>query len=184
MKLEDNDELYVVSVKGDGISIEKSVPASVARQVINAVMGGSITGASAEPGKREDRPNAFNGARRLSLREFLEETQAKRNPDKITVIAEYLFEFEGQELFARDDIKSRFRLAGEAAPANFPRDFSWTVRNGWIAEDPKSPESFYVTQKGRNAIENKFSSDVKKATSQPSARRRSRRTRTAQETAA
>jgi hypothetical protein len=79
------------------------------------------------------------------------------------------------ELFTKDDIRGRFRLSGEAAPANFPRDFIWAVKNGWIAEDPKSPGSFYVTQKGRNAIENNFSSEVKKGTPQPAARRRPRK---------
>lgn len=181
--MENEQDLYVVSVKGDGITVEKSVPAAVARQVMNVIMGGAALGGGIAPGKQEAAPGTVGSAsRRLSLREFLEEAQAKRNPDKVVAIAEYLLVFEEQELFTRDDVKGRFRLAGEAAPGNFPRDFAWAVTNGWIAEDVKSPGSFYVTQKGRNAIENKFSSEVKKATSQPSARRRLRRARATQET--
>ena len=178
-----DEELYTVSIRGNGIEVEKSVPAQVARQVINAVMGGALSDSTLVSGKGVGGiSGASSGIRRSSLREFLEESQARRNPDKITAIAEYLFQFEEIELFTRDDIRGRFRPSGEAAPANFPRDFTWAAKNGWIAEDPKSPGSFYVTQKGRNAIENKFSSEVKKGTPQPAARRRPRKTNSARNT--
>lgn len=177
MDVEGGEELYTVSIRGNGIEVEKSVPAHVARQVINAVMGGAVSDSASVSGKHADGASAASsGARRTSLREFLEESQARRNPDKITAIAEYVFQFEEIELFTKEDIRGRFRLSGEAAPANYPRDFTWAVKNGWISEDPKSPASFYVTQKGRNAIENKFSSEVKRGTPQPTARRRSRKT--------
>src|ERR1700730_764236 len=176
MEVESSEELYAVSIEGNGITIQKSVPAHIARQMINVIMGGAIVD---EPVSRHDAAVSTNdaslgtghvppvGGRRTSLREFLDESQASRNPDKITAIAEYLLVHEAIELFTRDDIKGRYRAAGEAAPANFPRDFTWAVKNGWVAEDPKSQGSFYVTQKGRNAIENKFSSEVKKGTPQP-----------------
>lgn len=178
-----NAEDFTVSIKGDGVTIEKSVPPRVARQMINLIMGGTD---SDEPVSRQEELVSRTGApasshpprsvaRRTSLREFLEEAQATRNPDKITAIAEYLALHEQVELFTRDDIKGRYRLAGEAAPANFPRDFGSAVRNGWIAEDSKSSGSFYVTSKGHAAVENKFSGEVKKATAQPSSRKRSRK---------
>lgn len=171
----DAEQLYIVSIKGDGIAVEKSVPAQIAREVMNVVMGGAPPGNAAASTKRAEGLNGPSlGVRRTSLREFLEESQAQRNPDKITVIAEYLFQFEEAEVFTREDIRGRFRLAGEAPPANFPRDFMWAIKNGWIAEDSKSPGSFYVTHKGRNAIENKFSGEIKKGTSQLTGRRRRR----------
>jgi len=151
--------------------------------MITLIMGGA---ASHEPVSRRETSVSANGiaglshsprpgGRRTSLREFLEETQATRNPDKITAIAEYLALHEEVELFTRDDIKGRYRSAGEAAPANFPRDFAWALRNGWVAEDSKSPGSFYVTSKGRTAVENKFPDEIKKATAQPAGRKRSRK---------
>jgi hypothetical protein len=178
-----NEEHFMVSIKGDGVTVEKSVPAHVARQMIALIMGGAV---SYEPVSREETSVSTNGAaglahssrpgsRRTSLREFLEETQATRHPDKITAIAEYLALHERVDLFTKDEIRGRYRSAGEAAPANFPRDFAWAVRNGWIAEDSKSSGSFYVTSKGRAAVENKFSDEVKKATAQPSGRKRSRK---------
>lgn len=176
MDAEGGEELYTVSIKGNGVVVEKSVPAEVARRVINALMAGAFSESASMSGKRSDAASATGSeARRISLREFLEESSARRNPDKIITIAEFVRQFEDKELFTREDIRGRFRLAGEAAPANFPRDFTWAVKNGWIAEDAKSPNSFYVTQTGRNAIANRFSSEVKKGTPQPTARRRPRK---------
>ncbi|QBR70409.1 hypothetical protein CU048_02975 [Beijerinckiaceae bacterium] len=183
MQVESNEELYSVSIKGNGITIEKSVASHLARQMINMILGGTTTYGSVSPQEPLVSGNRTSGTStapppgggRTSLREFLDESQATRNPDKITAIAEYLIAHEGTESFTRDDIKGRFRTAGEAAPANFPRDFTWAVKNGWIAEDPKSPGSFYVTKKGRTAIENKFSDEVRKATAKPSTRKRLRK---------
>lgn len=183
MEVESNEDLYAVSIDGNGIKIQKSVPAHIARQMVNVIMGGAIP---CEPVSRQEAPVSKNsssgtghappsGGRRTSLREFLDESKASRNPDKITAIAEYLVVHEAIELFTRDDIKGRYRVAGEAAPANFPRDFAWAVKNGWVAEDTKTQGSYYVTQKGRAAIDNKFSDEVRKATLKPSGRKRSRK---------
>jgi hypothetical protein len=181
-QIESTEELYKVSIKGVGVTIEKSVPARVARQMINAIMGDA---APYEPVSSQEMPVARNplgtgyapaaGGHKTSLREFLDESRASRNPDKITAIAQYIFVHEGADLFTRNDIKGRFRTAGEAAPANFTRDFTWAVKNGWVAEDAKSSGSFYVTKKGGAAIKNKFSDEIKKGTAQPSGRKRSRK---------
>jgi hypothetical protein len=184
MTEEMRDDTFDVSIKGEGVMIEKKrVAAPLARQLINILMGGgdgyehvlahSVTVHGSTP--KSAPGSSGEGASRTSLREYLDETQATRNPDKITAMGQYLLLHENVGEFTRDDIKGRFRTAGEVPPANFPRDFSWAVKNGWIAEDPKKPGAFYVTQKGRVAIEGRFSDGVKKSTSQPSARRRSRK---------
>jgi hypothetical protein len=106
--------------------------------MINLIIGGA---GAYEPVSQHEPPESrgslmgagnapAGGGRRMSLREFLDESQASRNPDKITVIGEYLYQHEGKSEFSRDDIKGRFKHAGEGAPANFPRDFSWAVKNG------------------------------------------------------
>jgi hypothetical protein len=111
----------------------------------------------------------------MSLREFLTDADAKRMPDKIVTIGEYLMSQAGQEDFSGDDVRDRFRAAGEVAPANFSRDFKWTISNGWVAEDPKNPGRYYVTQTGRAAIQAKFSDEVKKKSGfKPVGRRRRR----------
>jgi hypothetical protein len=181
-KIESVEEPYEVSIKGGGITIEKKVSAHVARQMINVIMGGgppyehvsNQTSPVFRNASGTDHAPAIGGLKR-SLREFLEESRPRRNPDKITAIAQYLSVHEGTEVFTRDDIKGRFRTAGEAAPANFPRDFTWAVKNGWIAEDAKSSGSFYVTRTGIAAVKNKFSDEIKKGTAQPIGRKRSRK---------
>ena len=111
----------------------------------------------------------------MSLREHLTATEAKRNPDKILAIADYLERIEGLHGFSKDDIKARFRTAGESPPGNFPRDFSWTVSNGWIAEDAQTKGQFYVTRTGQSAVEAGFSDDVTKTSKLRSSRRRRNR---------
>lgn len=167
-----------VSVSGDGISIKRNVDEHIARDIVNILMGGTAayipnrSGRSQGSYDTEDRSDQSDRSRRMSLREYLDESQASRNPDKITVIGEFISEFEGRSEFSRDDIKSRFKQAGEAPPGNFGRDFAWAVSNGWVAEDTKNPGAYYVTNKGREAIEAKFASEVAKATRQKSGSRR------------
>lgn len=167
-----------ISVTGEGVSITQEVDQRTAREIINILMGGSpeYTRGSRpfRQGRSDTEDSETRTQRPLSLREYLDETEARRNPDKIVAIGEYMSEHEEVPEFSRDDVKSRFKLAGEAAPRNFARDFAWAVSNGWVAEDPKTPGSFYVTKKGRDAIDAKFAADVAKSTRQkPGGRRRS-----------
>jgi hypothetical protein len=169
---------FKVLVSGNGVSIDREVDAELARSIINILMGGphvppaGSSGPKAPLNRQEHIPNHVTNERRMSLREYLDDAQAVRNPDKITAIAEYL-SAEGTEV-TRDSVKSRFRAAGEAAPGNYPRDFAWAIKSGWIAEDPDRAGEYYVTQKGKKAIESKFSDEIKKATAQGASRRRKR----------
>jgi len=106
-----------------------------------------------------------DGDRRTALREFWDEAEPKRMPERIVTIGYYLQHFSGQQSFTRDDVKSQFRVAGEAIPGNLPRDWTWSVANGWIAQMHDAPGFFYVTSKGEKAVESGFSGDIKKGTS-------------------
>jgi len=75
---------------------------------------------------------------------------------KILTVGRYVRDFEGRGDFTRDEIRERFRSAGEPQPANFPRDFQKAVRAGWIAEDPKKRGRFYVTRTGDELIDRGF----------------------------
>jgi hypothetical protein len=72
-------------------------------------------------------------------------------------------------------VKARFRNAGEPVPGNLPRDFTWTISNGWIAEDAHNLGHYYVTQKGKTAIAERFSGEVKRKSGFKSGARRRRR---------
>lgn len=161
---------FEIKVSGNGVDITQDVSQEMARSIIDILMGGApryTNGGSGAPrGQSGTGGGAGEKERALSLREFLDEALARRNPDKMTAIGEFLAEHEHQAEFSRDDIKSRFKTAGEPAPANFSRDFNWTLSNGWIAEDPKNQGSYYVTKKGRDAIDAKFAAEIKKGTRQ------------------
>jgi hypothetical protein len=118
----------------------------------------------------------------MSLRERLDDAQAKRMPDKIVVIGEFLQDA-GNETFTRSEVEQQFQAAGEGKPGNFGRDFQWAIRNGWLSPEVGSTKNFYVTKTGRTAIEKQFGADVKKATAQPKAGRR-RKKATQRETTA
>jgi hypothetical protein len=159
-------ETYSLKLEGQGISVSRDVGQDVARAILDIVMGGN---ARARPGRTGSEPNDIReerGRPSLSLHECLENSGAKRNPDKIAVIGQYIIEHEGRRDFSRDDLKGRFREAGEAVPGNFPRDFSWALKNGWIAEDLENRGSYYVTKKGKEAIEERFSLEIRKKTYQ------------------
>ena len=102
----------------------------------------------------------------MSLRELLDDVEAKRNPDKILTIGKYLIAFRGQESFTSEQVKAQFRAAGESTPGNLARDFRWAVTNGWIAEDHGAPGEYYVTSNGEEALTAHFSKEITKKTGQ------------------
>jgi hypothetical protein len=163
----ETEQRYMLSLKGEGISIEREIDQATARAVVGIVLGGSI---ALPPQSGLQAPRANHD--RISLREFLNEAEAKRMPDKIVSIGEYIISHMGQENFSADDLRNGFRSAAETLPANLGRDLQWTISNGWLAKDPRNPGVYYVTHSGRAAIEAKFSGEVKKKTGFGTKRRR------------
>jgi hypothetical protein len=172
---------YSLSLKGEGISVSRDVDQSVARAIMELILGGSeLPRQATKPIERASSSATNAQFTRLSLREFLDQAAPKRNPDKIVAIGEYIIQHDRQADFTRDDVKARFRNAGEPVPGNFPRDFTWAISNGWIAEDAHNAGHHYVTQKGKTAIAEKFSGEIKKKSGfKPSGRRRRRNSRAA-----
>ncbi|HWY14272.1 MAG TPA: hypothetical protein VNX86_03930 [Rhizomicrobium sp.] len=146
---------YSLRLSGDGINVEQQIEQPVALQIVQVILGGGAPVVAAQNSARsENRPS---GSARLSLREYLDNIGASKKPDQITTIAHYVLEYEGQDDFGRDEIRSRFLAAREPLPANFARDFSVAQKNGWIAEVHGKKSRFYVTAKGLHAIGNNFS---------------------------
>src|SRR3989344_3270319 len=79
---------------------------------------------------------AVNNLRPDSPAEFIHKYGPKRNPDKILVFASFLEESRNQDRFTPNEIKKLFVEAGEIVPANFTRDFKWTISSSWITSDP------------------------------------------------
>ncbi|MCU7807787.1 MAG: hypothetical protein KZQ73_07955, partial [Candidatus Thiodiazotropha sp. (ex Semelilucina semeliformis)] len=99
-----------------------------------------------------------------SIREFLDSCEAKRVPDKITAIGEYLKLHNNQLDFDKSDLISQFESAAEPVPANISRDLKWTLKAGWIALKSGSKDRYYVTNSGKTAVEQKFSKEIVKKT--------------------
>jgi len=170
-------ETYKLTLEGGGLKVNREVDEAVALQVLAAVMGGGgisptvLSGGtrSAQPSQSRTQTGSL-----LSLREHMDEFEPKRNPDKILAIAAYLTDTREMETFTPDEVKREFKNASEPVPANYSRDWNWTVANGWIAKSDE-PGEFYVTLKGRDALGQKFSNEVKMGTRQGTRRRRTRK---------
>jgi hypothetical protein len=170
---------YELSLVGEGVTVTRRVTQEAARAIIGIVMGGDIppgTSTTTVPLRSGVQTQATvpvrTGTPGLSVREYLAEVGARRNPDKIVAIGLYLTEYGGKDTFLRDEVRAQFQVAGEGVPGNYPRDFTWTVRNGWVSLSPGSSKDYYVTNKGREAVGEKFSDAVRKATPKKDSRRR------------
>jgi hypothetical protein len=188
--LDQTGEKYQVTIKGPGLTVEREVGESKAFEILGIVMAGSAqtpardiparesTTAARRPVEEATAQKSSN--RKQSLREYLDEVEAKRNPDKILAIAKYVADDTGNDRFASDDVKARFPDAAERVPGNYGRDFRWVVRNGWIASAGSGTDEFYVTGKGDKALAEKFSIDVRRTTGVSKGRQGGRRKKTTQ----
>jgi hypothetical protein len=169
---------YRLTLEGQGLSFQQEITADRLAAIMAIALG--VTPAAAPSARNPNLgatevPQGMGAQGRVSLREFLDDVAASRIPEKILAIGGYLERQESQSLFTRDDVKTRFRSAGEPQPGNFPRDFSVAISSGWIAEDHANRGSFYVTKKGHQVIDSSFSADVSKMQRRSARKRRSGR---------
>jgi hypothetical protein len=153
---QETPKLFSLRLSGEGINIEQEIDQRVAVQVIQVVMGGgapTVTGLSSVGSKGDVR--SADGVP-LSLREYLDKIGASKKPEQITTIAHFICDYERQDDFSREDVRSRFLTAREPLPGNFGRDFAVALTRGWIAEVHGKKNRFYVTARGVQAINNKF----------------------------
>lgn len=171
---------YQLRLAGKGLTVEREVAEDVALDIVAIVMGAGPTTSGARTradGPATARRLATSGGggrtrRGMSLREYLDEVEPKRNVDRILAIGSYLKEVRGTETFAPDTVKREFQSASEPVPGNYSRDWRWAINAGWIAPAADTPGEYYVTNKGDTAIADKFSDDVKKSTGVSKTRRK------------
>lgn len=170
---------YKVTIQGPGLSVEMTdVPKAICDQITVLILTGSVpastpSGGALPPAPGQAPGNAASAAAQqrdrstnpqLSLREFLDELEPKRGPDKITAIGLYLDEHFGQDTFSSAELEQSFQSASEPVPANMPRDIKWTVKTGWIAPALGVKGRYYVTKTGRRVAEARFPKEVVKKT--------------------
>jgi hypothetical protein len=169
------EDTYHLSLKGPGITIDKIIDPRTAGAIAQMTFGGI----SVSPGRIDQRADVgqVRGpalSQGMSLREYLQAATLDRGiHTKILAVGRYLRDFENQPDFTREDVRSRFRSAGEPQPANFHRDFQKAVRAGWIAEDHQHRGRYYVTRTGDDEIDRRQG----QASTPPPARPRLRRRR-------
>lgn len=166
-----------LTLEGGGLSFKRQVPESTALKILALAMGAPVEPVDSErrsptvtsgvpPAPEADADNRNDASSFTpfdeSVGEYLARYEAKRNVEKIAAIAAY-FKEAGQSRFTSDEVKEQFPHAGEKVPGNFPRDFRWAIQSKWIAVDPKAPKQHYLTGTGSEAVKQKFSKDVKKA---------------------
>jgi len=157
---------YRLTLKGDGITVERDISEAMAKDIIAMILGGCLylgspilpppTGRTAIPQQNHSKQQNGSSSPKKSLREYMNEVGATKNPQKILVIAHYLVSFMGKELFSIADIKPQFKVASEPIPANLNRDFQVLSQNGWIAPDHEERKMYFITQTGLDALANKF----------------------------
>jgi hypothetical protein len=175
---------YKVVVTGPGMSVERPITETVALSILSVVMGGGRAPTVRSAGDHDDdaaRPQRGSGGLG-SEGEFLEESGAKKNFEKITALGFYIEDEIGQDSFTRNDVREAFERAREPMPGNFARDFAIAIEAKWIAEIRGSSDQFHVTTTGRKAVVAQFSKDV--TASRPRRRRRSKASTNGEEKAA
>ena len=122
--------------------------------------------------KNLDKPPGTGSAKPLSVNELLDEVKPSTNPQRIAAFAFFREQHEGNEKFARGDLKAYFSKAKESEPKNYDRDFNQTVKEGWIHEDG---DQSYLTRKGESVVRAGFGGKAKPRGSAVAAKRGKRK---------
>ena len=131
------------------------------QRVVSSVLSLFGTAAPAVPTPTQTNQQSHRGSEsgsRISDRvkspvELIHEKSPATNAQRIALFAYHREKFEGESRFSRADLRGYFSKAKEPPPANYDRDFSVAVREGWIHED--GSES-YLTSRGLEAVEAGF----------------------------
>jgi hypothetical protein len=147
---------YRVSVAGEGVDMTRDVSEEVALAVLGLLMGvqaPSLRQAGTHAASRVAAGNSDGGGDpELTLGEFLLQTKANTNPERIAAIAMYLRDYRGEPSVARADLPELFQEAGEVPPKNASRDVSKAVKKRLVAADHSNPGRYRVTKTGERAV--------------------------------
>ncbi len=174
------EKSFRLKLTGEGMNLDRTVASEIAQHIVALVLRGTVpAGSELAAGLRA--AHAYGGAAAgtdkttLSVREFLEQHQAKRIPEQIATIGLYLKMHNNAAVFTKKDLVKGFEDAQEPVPKNLPRDVAWTVKIGWVAPKSGQKNSYYLTGTGEAAVKAKFPPDVRHKTKQNVSRRRKRK---------
>ncbi|GIW40767.1 MAG: hypothetical protein KatS3mg076_1344 [Candidatus Binatia bacterium] len=173
-------ETYRICIEGEGLKLEREVPREVADRVLLLILTGREEPKAPADLRHPGSADASGGITgpptrtSVSVREYLDDCRARRNPDKIAAIGTFLREHRAQETFTRADLERLFQEAAERVPKNLARDLKWAVRVGWIAPKPGERGAYFVTTRGSEVVHSKFPGSIVKTTRQVAATARGR----------
>lgn len=162
---------YTLKLTGGGVTFERQVAEAEALAVLSIVMGGRRLDAPVRDGIRGTESTGLSATPTgLSEGEYLEQSGADKNSERILALGAYLEDELGQQSFTRSDVREAFDRAREPLPGNFARDFALAASNRWLSEVRGSDGDFRLTGTGRKLVEARFVGDTR-----PSGRSRRRR---------
>lgn len=157
----------IITIEGDGLSLKKQTSLQKAGHII-AFLGlgeGLVPDASSD--QIGHNPASLISPQVISTRDLINESKAKTNAQKITVLGKYLSEKDGTGEFLIKDILYELRKMGEE-PGNFTRDLKKAISLKYIYPVPSKKDKYGVSERGLSGIQNKFSDEIRK----PSIKRR------------
>jgi hypothetical protein len=167
-----SESVYKLKIEGDGLIFEREISKEVGDKILILILsGGKQSTATPIPtgvsSSQEEKTLIHKRPSDVSVREFLDDHNAKRNPDMITALGLYLHDHNQQNSFTKEDILNAFEAAAEPAPKNFARDLKWAIKIGWVAEKRDMKDNYYVTASGKTAVNTSFPDDLIKKTKVP-----------------
>lgn len=94
-----------------------------------------------------------------SPREAIQESNAKTNPQKILVFANYIITHENKDSFDSASIRQLFRRAGEPEPGNYSRDWREAIKQTFIYETEEK-NTYKITDFGESILRTGFTEEA------------------------
>lgn len=164
----DKSVQFQLAVSGTGLLFTKTISYDQMRTITQYVLGDkSELLSEVSTDSKNQKPSIQEHSlpqTPVSLSVFVADSNAKRTPDKITVMAFYLWKEKNVTRFDKNDIKKLFEEALLSLPKNLNRDIGWAEGIGWIAKVPNQEGIYYITQEGIAAVEAKFPKKLQKKT--------------------
>lgn len=150
-----------VTIEGEGLSLKKETSLQKAGQII-AFLGSEEGSIGVVPGTQPHSPTSLMTSSATSPNDLINEAKAKTNAQKMTVLGKYLSEKDGTDGFLIKEILLQLRKMGDE-PGNFTRDLKKAVNDlQYIYEIDLKAGKYGVSEKGLNAIQNKFADEVRR----------------------
>jgi hypothetical protein len=158
---------FSLKLSGTGLSLDQKVSKELATRIMLLVLGDGTDSDGLRPGGKPPLGGSELTRKKLpslgaatSLREFLNQHDAKKIPQQIAAIGSYLETTNGIDSFTTKALLSGFKDAKVLRPGNPARDIARTVSLGWIAPAGTRGQ-YYVTGTGQSAIESNFIGKMK-----------------------